>query len=99
MEESETNCWMLNTGWTAGPYGRGERISIKDTRDILSMIYDGTIDKLGTFEHAHTGLNVPKVITIDLSLLKPELGWNSFKEYTTSCESLMDQMNSQLNIS
>jgi len=97
LQKSDINCWMLNTGWMNGPYGRGERISIKDTRDILEMIYDDSLTALETFEHSYTGLNVPKVMTIDLTLLKPELGWNSVKEYGETCDALLRDMHNILN--
>ena len=96
LEESGANCWMLNTGWMNGPHGVGERISISDTRDILEMIYDGSLAKMQTFEHNYTGLNVPKAITVDLTLLKPELGWGSIKDYEIVCNKLLGNMNSVL---
>ncbi len=92
LEESGANCWMLNTGWTSGPYGVGDRISLEDTRDILSKIYDGSLAKLDTFEHAYTKMNVPKAIDVDLTLLKPELGWVSLKDYDKNCRFLLSKM-------
>jgi phosphoenolpyruvate carboxykinase (ATP) len=92
LEESGANCWMLNTGWTSGPYGIGDRISITDTRDILSKIYDGSLAKLDTFEHAYTRMNVPKAIDVDLTLLKPELGWSSLRDYDRNCSFLLNKM-------
>lgn len=92
LENSDINCWMLNTGWMNGSYGTGERISLTDTRDILSKIYDGSLANLKTFEHTYTGLNVPLDVTVDLSLLKPELGWPSIKEYEKTCSKLFDSM-------
>jgi len=96
LENSNINCWMLNTGWNRGPYGVGERISLEDTRDILNKIYDGTLAKLKTFEHSYTGLNIPLDVTVDLTLLKPELGWSSAKEYENSCNSLVENMKTVL---
>lgn len=92
LENSNINCWMLNTGWINGPYGSGERIPLQDTRDILEMIYDGSLEKIETFEHEYTGLNVPKIITIDLTLIKPELGWSSIKDYEKTCGKLFEDM-------
>ncbi len=92
LERSNINCWMLNTGWMNGPYGTGERISLQDTRDILDMIYDGTLENVETFEHSYTGLNVPKIVTVDLTLIKPELGWSSIKDYEKNCSKLFEDM-------
>ena len=96
LKDSDINCWILNTGWMNGPYGTGERISIKDTRDILGMIYDGTLADLETFEHEYTGLNVPKALAVDLTLLKPELGWSNIKEYSRTCDALLENMKTVL---
>ena len=92
LENSDINCWMLNTGWMNGSYGVGERISLTDTRDILSRIYDGTLSNFKTFEHSCTGLNVPLDINCDLTLLKPELGWPNIREYEKTCDKLFDSM-------
>ncbi len=92
LEESGANCWMLNTGWTHGPVGIGERISLEDTRDILNKIYSGELAKLKTFEHTYTGLNVPQVIDVDLTLLKPEFGWVNTSKYEENCTFLLNEM-------
>jgi len=98
LEETGANCWMLNTGWQNGPYGVGERISISDTRDILSMVYDGKLSSLDTFEHTYTTMNVPKAIELNLALLKPELGWSKLKEYEISCNNLLAEMHRVLSV-
>ena len=92
LEESGATCWMLNTGWTDGPYGIGERISIEDTRIILSKIYSGELDNVKMFEHSYTGLNVPLIIDINLTLLKPELGWSNMNDYQKNCNFLLEEM-------
>jgi len=92
LKSSGADCWMLNTGWTNGPYGVGERISINDTRDILSKIYDGSLSKIRTFEHTYTRMNVPLAIDLNLTLLKPELGWPSLKDYDKTCSALFEKM-------
>ena len=92
LEKSGASCWMLNTGWTDGPHGVGERISIDDTRTILSKIYSGELDSTKTFEHNYTGMNVPLVIDINLTLLKPELGWSNINDYKKNCNFLLQEM-------
>jgi len=92
LEQSGANCWMLNTGWTNGPVGRGNRIFLEDTREILSKIYSGELASLETFEHPYTGLNVPKLIDVDLTLLKPEFGWINTSKYEESCTFLLNEM-------
>jgi phosphoenolpyruvate carboxykinase (ATP) len=43
MEKHNAQAWLLNTGWTGGPYGIGERMSIHDTRACVSAILDGKL--------------------------------------------------------
>ena len=92
LQESGANCWMLNTGWTNGPVGVGERIPLGETREILSKIYSGELKKAKTFEHSYTGLNVPLVIDVNLTLLKPELGWVNTSDYEENCSFLLNEM-------
>ena len=96
IDVNEVDCWMLNTGWTNGPYGVGERIPLEETRTILEKIYSGELKESRTFEHSYTGLKVPLVIDVNLTLLKPELGWEKISEYEKSCKRLIDDMFGQL---
>ncbi len=97
LEETSANCWMLNTGWQNGSYGVGNRISLEDTRQILSLIYNDELSKLETFEHTYTKMNVPRAVELNLTLLKPELGWDKLKEYEISCNNLLLEMHKVLN--
>lgn len=92
VEKNEVNCWMLNTGWTGGPYGLGNRISISDTRNILNKIYTGELLDCDYFEHPHTGMFVPKISDVNQSLLRPEISWESLKDYQNSCSKLIEDM-------
>ncbi|MHC4831989.1 MAG: phosphoenolpyruvate carboxykinase (ATP), partial [Planctomycetota bacterium] len=44
LEQYGTRCWLVNTGWTAGPYGRGHRIAIAHTRALINAVLAGTLD-------------------------------------------------------
>ena len=91
IEKHKPNCWLVNTGWTGGPYGVGGRIPIKITRSIIDSILDGTLADAGTFVHIHTGFSVPIVppSVIPTDVLHPELGWGSQKEYEQKVWELM----------
>lgn len=41
----DANVWLINTGWTGGKYGVGQRMSLKDTRQILENIHNGSLEK------------------------------------------------------
>eukprot|EP00475_Leptophrys_vorax_P006260 TRINITY_DN1384_c0_g1_i1.p1 TRINITY_DN1384_c0_g1~~TRINITY_DN1384_c0_g1_i1.p1 ORF type:complete len:553 (-),score=74.23 TRINITY_DN1384_c0_g1_i1:436-2094(-) len=60
MKKHGTTAWLVNTGWTAGGYGVGHRMSIKHTRAIIDAIHDGSLLKAETVTTSVFGLLVPK---------------------------------------
>ena len=44
MDESNVTVWLINTGWSGGEYGVGERISLKHTRAMISAILNGELE-------------------------------------------------------
>jgi len=92
VEGNNVTCWMLNTGWTGGPYGVGERISLESTRYLLSKIYDKSLEDLDFFEHSYTGLSVPKIKEIKQQLIRPEISWDSLEKYQKTSFKLMNNM-------
>ena len=45
MQEHKVNVWMINTGWTGGPYGIGNRMKLKYTRAMITAALEGQLDK------------------------------------------------------
>jgi len=52
-------CWLVNTGWTGGPFGEGKRMEIKHTRAMLSAALGGKLDDVPTKTDPIFGLEVP----------------------------------------
>ena len=52
-------CWLVNTGWTAGPYGVGHRMSLKHTRAMIRAALSGRLDDVPTRREPVFGLEVP----------------------------------------
>ena len=46
MEEHNATAWLINTGWSGGPYGVGNRMKIKYTRAMLNAAMDGELDNV-----------------------------------------------------
>jgi phosphoenolpyruvate carboxykinase (ATP) len=90
IEEHGTQCWLVNTGWTGGPYGTGKRISIKVTRSIIDSILDGTLNKRHTLKHLPTGLTIPSHPDIELKVQMPELSWESQDHYNEKLAELLE---------
>ena len=56
-------CWLVNTGWSSGPYGVGERMSIAFTRRLLQAALDGDLDGMSYTPHPVFKVLVPRSCT------------------------------------
>ncbi len=45
IKKHNSNVWLINTGWSGGKYGVGERMSLKNTRAIIDSIHSGELEK------------------------------------------------------
>lgn len=81
--------WLVNTGWTGGPYGVGHRISLPHTRAIIDGIHDGTLDQAPTETDPVFGLEVPtKCLGVPSEILKPKQTWADGVAYDAQAEKL-----------
>jgi phosphoenolpyruvate carboxykinase (ATP) len=60
IREHKVNCWLVNTGWTGGPYGEGHRMPIKHTRALLNAALSGSLNNAEYQTDTLFGLQVPK---------------------------------------
>ena len=60
MYEDKVNVWLVNTGWVAGSYGVGHRISLKYTRAMITAALDGQLDNVDYHEHTVFRVKMPK---------------------------------------
>lgn len=74
--------WLLNTGWTGGPYGVGSRIRLSLTRAMLSAALSGELDGVETREDPVFGLRVPASCPgVPGHLLDPRSTWREARAY------------------
>ena len=59
LERDDVPVWLVNTGWTGGPYGIGERMNIAHTRAMVRAALDGGLDDVPTRIDPNFGLEVP----------------------------------------
>ncbi|GKY89273.1 phosphoenolpyruvate carboxykinase [Sinisalibacter aestuarii] len=83
-------CWLVNTGWTGGPYGEGNRMPIKETRILLSAALDGSLHDAEFRTDENFGFEVPlHVHDVPEVLLDPRRTWNDHKAYDAQAQKLV----------
>ncbi len=90
IDKHEVNVYLVNTGWTGGPYGVGKRMSIKDTRACINAILDGSINE-SEFETLDVfNLAMPKTLkgVADETVLNPRNTWEDKEAYDKQLKEL-----------
>jgi phosphoenolpyruvate carboxykinase (ATP) len=78
MKLNGAEAWLVNTGWTGGPYSTGTRIDLPTTRRIINSILDGSINKCKFATLPVFNLSIPeKIDGVNSNLLNPSMAWNS----------------------
>ena len=75
-------CWLVNTGWTGGPFGVGKRISIRHTRALLNAALSGRLNEVPYRTDPVFGFEVPTECEgVPSQILDPANTWPSREEY------------------
>src|ERR671919_553811 len=86
-----TRCYLINTGWSGGPYGVGSRIDIATTRQMVRSVIGGKLDAGQTRKDPFFGLNVPVAGPgVDGSVLDPRGTWDDGDAYDEQAGKLAD---------
>jgi phosphoenolpyruvate carboxykinase (ATP) len=88
MIDSGVNVWLVNTGWTGGPYGVGTRMKLKYTRAMINAVLNGDLG-LYTYDNYHIhsvfGVAQPRECPgVPTSVLSPRTTWNNDEAYYTT---------------
>lgn len=76
MQDAGVNVWLINTGWSSGPYGIGSRIKLKYTRAMITAILNGKLDAIDYEQHPIFGLFMPKYCPdVPTEILDPMNTW------------------------
>jgi phosphoenolpyruvate carboxykinase (ATP) len=82
IAKHDVACWLVNTGWTGGPYGVGKRISIGHTRALIRCALDGSLARAETREDPIFGIRVPvRCEGVPGNVLNPRETWKDPREY------------------
>ncbi len=82
IQEYGADCWLVNTGWTGGPYGVGKRMDIAHTRAIIRSVLDGRLKELPTEDDPFFGLPIPESCPdVPTEVLQPKNTWKDPAAY------------------
>ena len=91
IQEHEADAYLVNTGWSGGPYGIGKRISIKDTRAIIDSILNDNIEHTVTDIFEGFNFEIPKSLPgVNDDILNPRNTWDDKDKYDKAREELLE---------
>ncbi len=85
----KVNVWLVNTGWSGGPYGVGQRIRIAHTRAMIHAALDGLLSPVPTVPDPYFGISVPNECPdIPPEVLNPRSTWQDKEAYDAQARKL-----------
>ncbi len=76
IAQHSAQAWLINTGWSGGPYGVGERISLPHTRAMVRAVLNGELDAAPMREDPIFGIQVPEACPgVPPEILQPRSTW------------------------
>jgi phosphoenolpyruvate carboxykinase (ATP) len=89
IQEHGSHVWLVNTGWTGGPYGVGKRMSIQYTRAMISAALDGSLATVETRPDPVFGFAVPVSCPgMPDEVLSPRTTWEEGEAYDAAARNL-----------
>ncbi len=92
MAAQNAKCWLVNTGWSGGGYGEGERMKIAYTRAMLNAALDGRLDQAGFHADPNFGVLVPQNCPdVPTEVLTARNTWSDGSAYDTTARDLRNR--------
>ncbi|MCA9244630.1 MAG: phosphoenolpyruvate carboxykinase (ATP) [Phycisphaerales bacterium] len=89
IERHNTRCWLINTGWSGGPYGVGLRMSLPHTRAMVTAALKGELDEVATERHPIFNVDVPTSCPdVPPEVLNPSRTWKDQAAYAAKATDL-----------
>jgi phosphoenolpyruvate carboxykinase (ATP) len=90
VEKYGAKLWMINTGWTGGPYGEGSRMKLAHTRAMVTAALNGDLDNVETTPDPVFGFGIPKHIPgVPDEVLMPRSTWRDPAAYDARARDLV----------
>jgi len=97
LEKHDIKVWLINTGWTGGPYGVGQRFPLNITRQIIRTVQANTLNMVPTEKDPIFGFEVPHAVrNVPTSFLNPKSTWPSEEQYQAKAKELAQSFHSQM---
>lgn len=91
LRENKINVWLINTGWTGGSYGIGERIGLRFTRAMITAALTGELNNVGCDVHPIFGLQMPvSCPNVPSEILNPANTWKNKGDYADTAKKLAE---------
>ncbi len=91
IKQQGVKVWMINTGWSGGPYGKGHRISLSYTRAMITAALEGALDNAEYRPHPVFGMAIPASCPgVPSGLLQPRDTWPDPAAYDEMAGHLAD---------
>ncbi|MGE4561909.1 MAG: phosphoenolpyruvate carboxykinase [Rhodospirillales bacterium] len=89
MAQHDSRCWLVNTGWSGGSYGVGERMKIQHTRAMVNAALDGRLGQASFTQDPNFGVLVPdSCIDVPDKVLNPKNTWSDGAAYDAQAREL-----------
>lgn len=89
MISQDVNIWLINTGWSGGPYGIGSRIKLRYTRAMITAALENKLDHVAYTAHPVFGLQMPNEVPgVPNDILNPRDTWEDKAAYDKKAEKL-----------
>ncbi len=94
MDQHDAACWLVNTGWSGGPYGIGHRMKISHTRAMIRAILNGQLADVETKPDPIFGVGVPiSCPDVPGNVLQPRNTWSDKEAYDRQARDLARRFN------
>jgi phosphoenolpyruvate carboxykinase (ATP) len=92
LAQHKVNAWLVNTGWTGGPYGTGNRMKIAFTRQMIHAILNGMLKDVPTVQDPVFGLYVPESCPgVPREIMNQRDTWTDKRAFDTKAKELAEK--------
>ncbi len=98
IRQNNTEVWLVNTGWTGGPYGVGKRMPLPYTRSMVHAIYSGDLKDVPMQTSKYFNLQVPMHCPgVPEEVLEPQRTWSNPDDYDQQARALAARFQENFN--